>query len=262
MTPPSSNRITGFALMLASLSEGVFCYLGSGYHRAACACKHRWLLCSAFPLSSGFSSLCTPSLRLTDFDEALHADRSEASFSLQVLVESVETLAIAIDLEVDDDPGYCFQKVHDCPNVAIGGPHLPLDLLHHEEACLVEGRIDVPGRIRLGPLWRRPLQEFNEARAVLLGSPLQGKERPSWLEAAVHFPWTKGDRPSERQVKGVVCKGEASVGPLSLWLRATRIRTGGIGPDDLDSKRSQPSGGLRAIGRIGFRGHCHLGERS
>src|SRR6266567_3264777 len=221
MTPPSSNRITGFAPMLASFSEGVFCSPRSGYHRAACACKQCWLPYSAFSSSSGFSSLCTPSLRLTDFDEALHADCRQAAIGLHAQMEVVEAFAIAIDLEVDD----------------------------------------VPGRIRLGPLWRRPLQEFNETRAIPLGSPLQGKERPSRFEDAVHFPWTKGDRTSEHQIKGVVCKGEASMGPLSLWLRAARIRTGGIGPDDLYSKRSKPSGCLRDIGRIGFRGHCHLGER-
>src|SRR5260370_37536962 len=118
MTPPSSNRITGFAPMLTSFSEGGFCSPGPGYHRAACAFKPRWLPCSAFSSSSGFSSLCTPSLRLTDFDETLRADCRQAAIGLHVQVESVETLAIAIHIEVADDPGHGFQKVHHCPNVA------------------------------------------------------------------------------------------------------------------------------------------------
>src|SRR5260221_2093057 len=140
-------------------------------------------------------------LGLTHFDQALATRASKATGRLYALVELVETLAIAIDLEVDDDPGHCFQEVHDCPNVAIDGRDPTLDLLARHKAGLIEGRIDVPAIPRLGPLRRGSLQEVNEpwavlVWAVLLGSALHGEKRSPRLEDAVHFSRT--DRKSTR----------------------------------------------------------------
>jgi len=113
-------------------------------------------------------------LGLTNFDQALATRASKATGRLHALVELVEALAIAIDLEVDDDPGHCFQEVHDCSNVTVGSRALPLDLLDRHEAGLIEGRIDVPAIPRLGPLRRGSLQEVNEPWAVLVWAVLLG----------------------------------------------------------------------------------------
>src|SRR5438876_2477087 len=160
-------------------------------------------------------------LRLADFDDAMHADRRQASLRLHTKVELVEALAIAVHIEIGDSQGHCFQKVHDCSNVTVGSRALLLDLLDRHEACLVERGVDVPSLTWLGPLWRRSLQGVNKVRASPLRSSLRGQERAPTLEDAVHFPWAKGGRTGEHQIKGGVCKGEASVGPLSMWLRAT-----------------------------------------
>src|SRR5258708_8217371 len=91
-------------------------------------------------------------LGLTNFDQALATRASKATGSLHALVELVEALAIAIDLEVDDDPGHCFQEVHDCPNVAIDGRAPTLDLLPRHKAGLIEGPIAAPAIPRFRPL--------------------------------------------------------------------------------------------------------------
>src|SRR5258708_12536197 len=93
-------------------------------------------------------------LGLTNFDQALATRASKATGRLYALVELVETLAIAIDLEVDDDPGHCFQEVHDCPNVAIDGRDPTLDLLALHKAGLIEGPIHFPPIPRLRHLRR------------------------------------------------------------------------------------------------------------
>src|SRR5260370_39016715 len=118
---------------------------------------------------------------------------------------------------------------------------------------LDEGRSDAPAMPRLGPLRRGSLREVNEpwavlVWAVLLGSALHGEKRSPRLEDAVHFSRTKGGRTIEHEIKSVVCKEEASVGPLSLWPRAARNRAVRSGPDDLDPKTGEPSRGLLEIG--------------
>src|SRR5260370_12409077 len=198
---------------------------------------------------------------LMGFNEAMPADRREAPLHLHAQVELVEALAIAIDLEVEDGPGCCFQEVDHCPDVTIGGRPLPLDLLDRHEARLVERGVDVPSLTRWRPLWWRSLQGGNEVRPAPFFAPLGGQERPPTLEDAGHFPGTKGGRTGEHQIKGRVRKWEASAGPLIVRLRAARIRTSRISPDHLDPKRRQPPSGLRDVGRIRFRSPRHRWER-
>src|SRR5437588_12281804 len=108
----------------------------------------------------------------------MHPNRRQASLGLHTKVEFVEALAIAVHIEIDDDPGHCFQKVHDCSNVTVGSRALPLDFLDRHEARLVERGIDVPSLTWLAPLWRRSLQGVNEVRAAPLRSSLGGQEHP------------------------------------------------------------------------------------
>jgi hypothetical protein len=141
---------------------------GRWYPVSSCTCeKLLWVdagdaLYSSESVPSPLSCSSTRCLRLPYFDEAMHADRRQASLSLHAKVEFVEALAIAVHIEIGDGPGHRFEVVDHRANVAIGARLLAFELLDREEACLIQGGIDVPPVLREAPLCRCPLQEINE----------------------------------------------------------------------------------------------------
>src|SRR5712692_212368 len=158
-------------------------------------------------------------LWLTNFDEAMHADRLQASLGLHALVEFVEALAIAVHIEIGDGPGHCFQVVDHCANIAISARPPAFKLLNREKTSLIKGRIDVPPVLREAPLCRCPLQEIDEFRTVLAGSRLRGQERSPALEDTIDLPGAEGNRTDQHEVEGGIGEGEASLWPAVLRLR-------------------------------------------
>src|SRR6266700_4615307 len=143
-----------------------------------------------------------PVLRLPNFDDAMHADRRQASLGLHAKVEFIEALAIVVYIEIGDGPGHCFQVIDDRADVAIGARPLAFELLNREEACLIKGGVDVPPVLREAPLCRCPLQEINEFRALLASSRLRGQERTSALEHTVDLSGAEGDGTDQHEIEG------------------------------------------------------------
>src|SRR5258708_4786877 len=82
-------------------------------------------------------------LRLTNFDETMHADRRQASLGLHAKVESVEALAIAVHIEIGDGPGHRFEMVDHRANVATGTRPRAFECLACQEPLRGNGGVDV-----------------------------------------------------------------------------------------------------------------------
>src|SRR5260370_28100276 len=79
--------------------------------------------------------------------------------ALDVEVKLIQTLPVALDVEIGDRPGDHFQEVHDRPYVQIRCLWERVELLDRCKARLVERRIDIPPLPLFRPGWNRPLQE-------------------------------------------------------------------------------------------------------
>ena len=86
----------------------------------------------------------------------------EPTFSLDLKVQSIQTLTVVLNGEIRDRPGDRPQWIHHCSNIPIRCLEKHVEFLDGFKTCFVEGGINVLSLSRFRPLRNWPLQNISQ----------------------------------------------------------------------------------------------------